>query len=119
MRVRIYSNLFLSPLLICLGVLRALAEGRIGWAFWPPDTAISTVMMHAQSGEGIWVPHITVEDEQESEEDVTDLDVESLSGEDSASEEDSSEDNFPSATNAGIGRFGALSLDDNSASGEE
>ena len=45
-----------------LSVLRALAEGRIRWAFWPPGTAPETIAAR-QGGEGapgaagIWIAH--------------------------------------------------------------
>lgn len=34
-----------------------LAEGRIKWAFWPPDTPSEAVQAHQEPGTGIWMPH--------------------------------------------------------------
>jgi hypothetical protein len=96
-------------------VLRALAEGRIGWAFWPPHTAIPTITAHAESDSGIWAPHITIKDENSefgSDEEVEQVEV--VSDDDDASESDESSlgDVDPSTSSVGIGRFGALLLDD-------
>nr|VWO94319.1 N/A [Ganoderma boninense] len=45
-------------------ILRALAEGRIRWAFWPPGTDPQTIAGHCQGavdgpgdGVGIWIAH--------------------------------------------------------------
>ncbi|KAI0654207.1 hypothetical protein C8Q70DRAFT_1058611 [Cubamyces menziesii] len=39
-------------------VLRALAEGRIRWAFWPPGTDVATIEAHQPfPGAGIFVGH--------------------------------------------------------------
>ena len=48
----------------CHPVLRALAESRIRWAFWPPGTPPETIAAHQQLQEtgagastlGIWIP---------------------------------------------------------------
>ncbi|PIL31736.1 hypothetical protein GSI_06440 [Ganoderma sinense ZZ0214-1] len=45
-------------------ILRALAEGRIRWAFWPPGTGPQTIAKHCEGavndpgdGVGIWIAH--------------------------------------------------------------
>ena len=57
-------------------VLRALAEGRIRWAFWPPGTDVQTIIAHQGGGEGpdgagngIWIAHGQDESDAESEDD--------------------------------------------------
>ncbi|KAG6837674.1 hypothetical protein H0H93_004950 [Arthromyces matolae] len=45
-------------------ILRALAEGRVGWGFWPPGTDTNT---KEKSGTGIWIPRSTgIEDDESS-----------------------------------------------------
>lgn len=40
-------------------VLRSLAEGKIRWAFWPPDTALSTVKTEQPAlSAGIWIERV-------------------------------------------------------------
>jgi hypothetical protein len=36
-------------------VLRALAEGRIRWAFWPPETPLADIHVHQPADAGIWI----------------------------------------------------------------
>ncbi|KAI0715388.1 hypothetical protein C8Q76DRAFT_730562 [Earliella scabrosa] len=65
-------------------ILRALAEGRIRWAFWPPGTDVQTIIAHqgggegpdgagagagAGAGNGIWIAHGQDESDAESEDD--------------------------------------------------
>ena len=48
-------------------VLRALAEGRIRWAFWPPGTDPQTISKHQGEGggAGIWIAHDQGHDDDE------------------------------------------------------
>ena len=124
------------PLPIPITVLRALAEGRIRWAFWPPGTDPQTISKHqGTAGAGIWIAHDSGEDGHE------DSDYDSDEDEAHAGRPAGSEDEAPSspdgseeeaeegdeeveveapATGAGLGRevvatggrFGALVLDD-------
>ncbi|KAJ7446495.1 hypothetical protein B0H11DRAFT_2084984 [Mycena galericulata] len=93
-------------------IMRAVAEGRIAWAFWPPDTNVAD---ETTDGMGIWIPR--------AEEDEVVSDGESEDVEDAASEEgedkegeveresppasDESESDS-AALQVGAGRFGAL-----------
>ena len=86
-------------------VLRAVAEGRIGWAFWPRNSALDEVASVA--GMGTWIPHDDIDNgsEQESEEE----EVADDGSEDSEIEEEESE---KSDLGFGVGRFGALAVND-------
>ncbi|KAJ7597491.1 hypothetical protein C8J56DRAFT_773806 [Mycena floridula] len=111
-------------------MLRTLAEGKVSWAFWPPDKDPKSI---TDEGLGIWIPGSEVdvdeedwekesaeadEEEHRDEGDESDVDMESDSG-DTGSDGSS---NLASPTRAGIsgdanskprlGRFGALALDD-------
>lgn len=85
-------------------LLRALAEGKIPWAFCPPNTAANFVIK-----DGIWLSSNTselmdTEGENDSEEDHTSHGSE----ESQVAESDKEEGVAPSA---GLSRFSALSLD--------
>ena len=90
-------------------VLRCIAEGKIGWAFWPPDTDLI-----GEEANGIWIPHATRDDDdsdlQSEEED--DPRPKIISDESSGSEESGSEAEEDDVHVVGIGRFGALGLND-------
>jgi hypothetical protein len=99
-------------------VLRALAEGRIGWAFWPPGIPLEQIASAAGSeGHGIWIPRgdSIVQDDTESDSDVEERQVPLESGEEEVelSENEDDEDDSDLVGNVpvvGLGRFGALSL---------
>ena len=107
-------------------VLRAVAEGKVRWAFWPPGTTLSNL---GETGDGIWIrnndggvgddksePSDCEEEEtgqvrvSESDEDVSEgaslLDEEEMEGEELQE------------TMIG-GRFGALALEDSAAESTE
>jgi len=104
-----------------ISVLRSLAEGNIGWAFWPSDTAPDTL---SSPEDGIWIPQAErTEDDGESSEPTSDDEDEehgeSTDGTGSEEEdgeelsededEDGEDEVQPAATQ---GRFGALVLED-------
>ncbi|KAG2022935.1 GTPase [Coprinopsis cinerea AmutBmut pab1-1] len=104
-------------------ILRALAEGRIHWAFWPPGSKLP------EDDLGIWIPHDVEESEAESDDQeddnraaASDAESEAESAEDEGEtdeEEDAGESGAP-GLNVGIGRFGALSIvDDDESEGSE
>ncbi|KAI0639624.1 hypothetical protein C8Q77DRAFT_1224741 [Trametes polyzona] len=69
----------LHLIFVCL--LRALAEGRIRWAFWPPGTDVETIRAHQHvEGAGIWVA--------EGPQHVVDLDDEHHPHEDHSGDDD-------------------------------
>jgi hypothetical protein len=95
-------------------VLRALADGRIRWAFWPPDTAPD-----AENADGIWLDADADNTDIASVVD-SDSDADSDSGSDGGetpadgtdSEEDDEEDAAAfSAKLAGASKFGALDIE--------
>jgi hypothetical protein len=98
-------------------VLRAVAEGKVAWAFWPPETDPTTLVVEGELGTGIWIPHVEVVDD-ESEED-SDQEEEAEGGEDEvlesegeeAEEEEDEEESGEEVRVGSVGRFGAL-LDD-------
>jgi hypothetical protein len=107
--------------------MRALAEGRVAWAFWPPDMDVELTSesdeRDTDDGMGIWIPRTaeggvtSVEEESEAEEGE-----EVKSGEEShddgpkeleeeeEKEEDEEGEEEPKSTGirVGAGRFGAL-----------
>lgn len=98
-------------------VLRALAEGRVRWAFWPPGTEPSNL---GETGGGIWIRHdddvsVNSESDGEEEERGSEQDRVSESGEegsegDSFSDEGEMEAEELKGATIG-GRFGALALE--------
>jgi len=113
---RSFDFISTSPYSRSLGVLRALAEGRIGWAFWPPSTPLSTILADTEPGVGIWTSHLVDRDEEteyESEEEEGDGEEEDTSSasEEESANEDTFEDDQGIPSGVGLGRFGALSLD--------
>ncbi|KAG6868874.1 hypothetical protein C0993_008622 [Termitomyces sp. T159_Od127] len=101
-------------------LLRALAEGRIGWAFWPPGTDLTSIKADiGEQGNGIWIPHagIIEDDENANDSDEPDEDEKSIvtsSYEETSDEDKSSEEaEYGSERKmSGISGFGALSVDD-------
>ncbi|GBE77748.1 hypothetical protein SCP_0106300 [Sparassis crispa] len=106
-------------------ILRALAEGKIRWAFWPPGTDVHFMEEHQAEGCGIWMAR-PVSNAQESE-----LDSDAgggLSDEESGDEcavyeeEDVSDDETVVSEEEGLasgGWFGALALADEDASDDD
>ncbi|KAJ7619184.1 hypothetical protein DFH06DRAFT_1273903 [Mycena polygramma] len=95
-------------------MMRALAEGRIAWAFWPPDMDVDLTSDGSHEGLGIWIPGTQdASSGEESEEEEEGAHVAEESAEESqddiaeGSEEDSEESDSP-AIQVGAGRFGAL-----------
>jgi hypothetical protein len=95
-------------------VLRALAEAKIRWAFWPPNVPLPHDL---REGLGIWLGDL-VEDEEDDDEDYR-SDSSSSADEDTAqtssatSEEAEVEKKTTNLTGTGTGRFGALSIEEN------
>ncbi|KDR85475.1 hypothetical protein GALMADRAFT_52603 [Galerina marginata CBS 339.88] len=102
-------------------ILRSLAEGRLAWAFWPPDTTPEEIAAigGGDQGHGIWIPQgdntdygsdPESEDEREEENDhrstATEDQAEEAGGETSEADE-------VITGGAGVGRFGALAINDN------
>ncbi|KAJ7070863.1 GTPase [Mycena amicta] len=88
-------------------ILRALAEGRVQWAFWPPDANEGA---ENAEGEGIWLQS-SADDSMISDEESEDEPVEVAESGDSGdlsdeqAQSESSEDDAPLQ---GAGRFAAL-----------
>ncbi|OCH94706.1 P-loop containing nucleoside triphosphate hydrolase protein [Obba rivulosa] len=95
-------------------ILRALAEGRVRWAFWPPGTPLEVVSAHQEDGCGIWIAQDIDEADTDSDEEPDTLhepesETEgSVHGDDDESDEDKDE----YAVKPSASRFSALSLDD-------
>ncbi|KAI0315263.1 hypothetical protein OF83DRAFT_1277345 [Amylostereum chailletii] len=111
-------------------ILRALAEGKICWAFWPPNCEPSTT---DTGGNGIWIP-------SEASDDLEEVDTENEKGGDKTdiSEGESEEETVPEdhelenedfpgvgggsdeiTIRQGGGRFGLLQLEDDEGEEEE
>ncbi|KAK7680577.1 hypothetical protein QCA50_016359 [Cerrena zonata] len=114
-------------------ILRALAEGRIRWGFWPPDTDLSLIETNqGVEGCGIWIHsldgvenydweveseyesddgnHRAQESEDEHEDRVGD------EGEDGEEESEEEEEGPKAVAATSAGRFGALRLNENAES---
>ncbi|KAJ7040449.1 hypothetical protein C8F04DRAFT_1083602 [Mycena alexandri] len=103
-------------------ILRALAEGRVAWAFWPPDFKVESASDEGAEGAGIWIPRTeadgaSTDDESEEEEPEADGEAEGDLNKDEAespessqdeSEEEKDEEEQTAAIQVGAGRFGAL-----------
>ncbi|KAJ8489384.1 hypothetical protein ONZ45_g13602 [Pleurotus djamor] len=107
-------------------ILRALAEGRIAWAFWPPGTS-QEVLQANDADNGIWIPRSNdrdaiageetkhVEEHEETTDDSDELGESEEIDEDEEGEEDDEEDDDEedeSGLVAGSSRFSALSLEE-------
>lgn len=120
-------NIFLNTLLIVifyffLKVLRALAEGKISWAFWPPETPQETLSSEvSEAGLGIWIPQGKLLDagsDQESEEEGEDASAKGASSEEEMDSDVVEEVDENDAKTSVIGRFGALAVSDESDDSE-
>lgn len=104
--------------MLVYSVLRALAEGRVAWGFWPPGTE------KPSEGLGIWIPGTEAagtdgeltepddepEEPEQSEEGEEEEDSEEEGEEDDEEDEDE-EDDDGIEQRVGGGRFGALAID--------
>ncbi|SJL06173.1 uncharacterized protein ARMOST_09509 [Armillaria ostoyae] len=96
-------------------ILRAVAEARITWAFWPPDTKEDEVLHARTGGKGIWIPG---NDDSNDEDEASDAysEDEALSADEDPENETPSEDSESNDDNGPIqgvlGRFAALDLVD-------
>ncbi|KAF9567010.1 P-loop containing nucleoside triphosphate hydrolase protein [Agrocybe pediades] len=108
-------------------LLRALAEGKIGWAFWPPDTPLEQIAAAGGDGHGLWIPRADSTDEEEfgSEEDADDKAFNSNS-EETEEEDDDSEITEEEEVgeggdvgSVGVGMFGALAIEEEDDDEEE
>ncbi|TFK30919.1 GTPase [Coprinopsis marcescibilis] len=106
-------------------ILRALAEGRISWGFWPPGSSPPR-----DDGLGIWIPssdptrmEFDSEDEEDGHASTSESDGEANTGSQDESEEgeevEDDDDDFATGQNIGVGRFEALALEDDGSEGSE
>ena len=97
-----------------------MAEGRIRWAFWAPDTDPSTL---SEAGDGIWIPGdddaAGVDSESEGEEEEVEQDRVSESDEEGSEGDDFSDEEEEDGEASFGGRFGALALEDAGAESTE
>jgi len=103
-------------------VLRALAEGRIGWCFWPPGTPLDQIGAGGGGEQGIWVPRgDTIEDDDmELESDLEEAAEDpARTSEEEEDMEDSLSSDVATTGTAGIGRYGALAINDTEEDGDE
>jgi len=116
---RKYHSLLHFLLFLICSVLRALAEGRIGWGFRPPGIPIPDGAV--KSGDGIWLGNLSDEASDDGHSDVASEAASSDTEEEEEShrdDEDKSEEMETEEEEAGIevvmsgGRFGALTIED-------
>lgn len=103
-------------------ILRMLAEGKIRWAFWPPDTPLETVEAQHEPGLGIWIPQGNEADfeisegehDAQPEVDATDSEEDEVEESSDESEDGEVESDVDNGTHplvsAGTSRFAALQL---------
>lgn len=123
MRFSLFPYIQIHALILLL-VLRALAEGKIRWGFWPPDIDISAIREHMPEGEkgnGIWIRPLgdvmdddwEIESDFESEDGREDKDMRDRESEvEDEEDEEESEEEEGSNVAATSGRFGALLLNE-------
>ena len=118
--------------LISFTVLRALAEGRIKWGFYPPDYDCTKLSDH-YAGEGIWIENedgtstLVASDDEDYEESEMDSEQEGGFSEEELELEmdetviDEDDEEFVEGTSK-LGKvggmFGALSIEDEDEDGE-
>lgn len=97
--------------------MRALAEGKLRWAFLPPGVRLPEDPL--REGQGIWLGNVAGEEEGEedrSEVESDESDSEELMTEDTLSTEDEEEEQARQEEGVikviGMGRFSALSLEE-------
>lgn len=112
--------------------MRAVAESRIRWGFWPPDTDLSLVSEHQEDqGNGIWIHSVDGSYNWDLEKDHEDVDdrhdipghaSESEDDEDFLTDSEEGEEDDNEAENPSVaatsGKFGALLLNDDLESSE-
>ena len=99
-----------------------MAEGKIAWAFWPPDVEERFIRDEQhEPGAGVWIPG-----DSELDDDVDPSEPESLTDEekfevDSVNDEVSSESDSDQEESrpTGLGRFGALAIDEGNDNSDE
>jgi hypothetical protein len=99
-----------------------LAEGKIAWAFWPPDVEERFIRDEQnEPGAGIWIPGDSeLDDDVGSSEPASSTDEEKF-------ETDSVDDEVPSDNDSdqeesiptGVGRFGALAIAEGNDNSDE
>ncbi|KAF9041754.1 P-loop containing nucleoside triphosphate hydrolase protein [Hymenopellis radicata] len=98
-------------------ILRTLAESRVAWAFWPPETDIT----HLSPAHGVWIPRTEADnhahEEEESSGEEVDANVELNSEPEDSDEESDDED--ATVLGGGTGRFAMLSSAAESPSEDE
>ncbi|KAF7784104.1 hypothetical protein Agabi119p4_269 [Agaricus bisporus var. burnettii] len=99
-------------------ILRAVAEGRISWGFWPPGTPLDIISQQSTEPDaGIWIPGRDEDDEsndvESDEKDEVEEDEPITSSDDESEESDEA-----SVTLVNAGRFNALRIDDPESGGE-
>jgi len=104
----------------CLSsVLRALAEGRLSWAFWPPGTSSDLVAKESpETNAGIWISGRDNEDD-ESENDIDEeggRDIQDGGSPELLSDTGESGEDFPAEN---TGKFNVLQIKDSESEEDE
>lgn len=105
------------------GLLRNVAEGRVGWAFWPPEWQLRSSESGAavgptegETGNGIWILNAVEDEDVGDETEKSEGDESGSEGTPHSEDEDDEEGEYSERDEenrdspAGIGRFGALAL---------
>lgn len=99
-------------------MLRALTEGRVKWAFWPPGYQVRS----EDTTQGIWLDSGMADGSDDDSEFEDDSEQEMEGGsdtEDDGAEEDSEEESTGIGIATGGGRFSALALTDGDVDEDE
>ncbi|KIJ22078.1 hypothetical protein PAXINDRAFT_105871 [Paxillus involutus ATCC 200175] len=105
-------------------ILRLVAEGKIPWAFWPSGSPSSVIDTNSDDGNGIWLKDGVQThgraldeddaDEEEDEDEETASDSSDVDEMEDEEEHNETEKHVTSGRRGNLGRFGALSIDDDS-----
>lgn len=102
-------------------VLRALAEGKIKWAFYPPRTD-SEDLNRQLYGSGIWLSDDDADNsvhlEYDSDREISDVSSEQIS-DDELEEDKRSDDAIHVDISPGVGMFSALAINGDSTEEED
>ena len=101
-------------------VLRLLAEGKIGWAFWPPDADEESIVEENGDGNGIWIPRYSAFDEKtDSDGSEKEQHDDSEGGENITTSDESDSINEDQPMQSMASRFDALVVDEDESEQDE
>jgi hypothetical protein len=96
-------------------ILRLLAEGKVGWAFWPPDADEKLIVEENGDDNGIWIPRYSAFDEKTDRDSSEQEQHDGSEGsENITSSDESDRSNEEQLVHSMASRFDALAIDEES-----